>query len=80
MLVCLNLYMFMRSDSASCLPVHTVTQKHSHTHTSYTKITGQYMSSHDRKSTLSLKHSISVLSHEKHTHSLKRRKPGENAG
>jgi hypothetical protein len=25
------------------------------------------MASHDRKSTLSLKHSISVLSHEKHT-------------
>ena len=36
------------------------------------------MSSNDRKSTLSLKHSISVLSHPKHAHSLKRWKPGKN--
>ena len=38
------------------------------------------MSSNDGKSTLSLKHSISVLSHEKHAHSPKRWKPGKNAG
>ena len=37
------------------------------------------MSSNDRKSTLSLKHSISGLSHEKHAHSPKRRKAGKNA-
>ncbi len=37
------------------------------------------MARHDRKWTLSLKHSISVLSHEKHTHSLKRWKPSKNA-
>ena len=54
------------------LPVHTVTQK-THSHTQATlKTQGKYMSSNDRKSTLSLKHSISVLSHEKHAHSLKR--------
>ncbi len=56
------------------LPVHTVTQINTltHTHTSNTKNTGKYMSSNDRKSTLSLNHSLSVLSHEKHTHSPKR--------
>ena len=55
------------------LPVHTVTQKTlTLTHTSYTQNTGKYMSSNDRKSTLSLKHSISVLSHEKQEHSRKR--------
>jgi hypothetical protein len=52
--------------------------KNTHTHTSNTKYTGKYTSSNDAKSTLSLKHSISVLSHEKHAHSLKRWKPGEN--
>jgi hypothetical protein len=61
------------------LPVHTVTQKkHTRTHTSHTKNTGKYRSSHDRKSALSLKHIISVLSHEEHAHSLKRWKPGKN--
>jgi hypothetical protein len=50
-----------------------------HTHSSNTKNTDKYMSSNDRKSTLPLKHSISVLSHEKHAHSLNR-KPGKNAG
>ena len=71
-------YYFANLSTVSvCLPVHTVTQKHSHTHT---KITGQYMSSHDRKSTLSLQHSISVLSHAQHAHSLKRWKPGKNTG
>jgi hypothetical protein len=38
------------------------------------------MSSNETKSTLALKHSISVLSHEKHAHSRKRWKPGKNAG
>ncbi len=36
--------------------------------------------SSNKKSTLSLKHSISVLSHEKHAHSLKPWKPVKNAG
>jgi hypothetical protein len=44
-------------------------------HTSNTKNTGTCMSSNDRKSTLSLKHSVSVLSHVNHAHSLKRWKP-----
>jgi hypothetical protein len=38
------------------------------------------MSSKDTKTTLALNHSISVSSHEKHAHSLKRRKPVKNAG
>ncbi len=57
-----------------CLQVHTKT----HTHTSNTKNTGQYMSRNDRKSTLSLNHSISVPSHDQHAHSLKRWKIGKN--
>jgi hypothetical protein len=61
-----------RMTVSVCLPVHTVTQKHTHTHTSNTKKTGKYLSSNDRKSTLSLKHSISVLSHEKLAYSRKR--------
>ncbi len=59
------------STVSVCLPVHDVTQKHTYTHTSNTKNTGKHTSSNDGKSTLSLKHSISVLSHEK-THSRKR--------
>jgi hypothetical protein len=59
-----------------CTPWH----QHTHTNTSNTKNTGKYMSINDRKSTLSLNHSISVLSHEKHAHSPKRWKPGKNAG
>ena len=59
-----------------CTPWH----KHTHTHTIYTKNTGKYMSINDVKSTFSLKHSISVFSHEEHTHSPKRWKLGKNAG
>jgi hypothetical protein len=58
--------------------MHTVTQN-THTHTTHIKNTGKYMSSNDRTSTLSRKHSISVLSHKKHPHSLQRGKPGKNA-
>ncbi len=58
-----GMYDCMRSESESDL---------GNQHTSNTQNTGKYMSSNDRKSTLSLKHSISVLSHEKHTHSPKR--------
>jgi hypothetical protein len=48
------LYYFVNLSTVSvCLPVHTVTQ--THTHTSYTKNTGKYMSRNDKKSTLSLK-------------------------
>ncbi len=66
-------YHFAHLSTASvCLPVHAVTQTHTHTHASNTKNTGKYMASNDRKSTLLLKHSISVLSHDKHAHSLKR--------
>ena len=68
-------YYFANLSTVSLhLPVHTLTQINtlSLTHTSNTKNTGKYMSSNDRKSTLSLNHSLSVLSHEKHTHSLKR--------
>ena len=62
------------------LPVHTVTQNtHTLSHTqTHTQHSGKYMSSNDTKSTLSLKHTISVLSNEKHTHSLKRWKIGKN--
>ena len=49
---------------------HRDTKKHIHTQVTL-KNTAKYMSSDDRKSTLSLQYSISVLSHEKHTHSLK---------
>ena len=49
-----------------------VIPKNTHTHKKNNKNTGKYMSSNDGKSTLSLKHSISVLSHDNHTHSLKR--------
>jgi hypothetical protein len=38
------------------------------------------MSSNDSKSTILLKNSISVLSHEKQAHSPKRGKPGKNTG
>jgi hypothetical protein len=42
-------YYFAHLSTVSvCLPVHTVTQEHTHTHTSNTKST--YMSSNDRKS------------------------------
>ena len=55
-----------------CLPVPTVTQnKDTHTRNNTTN-TGQCMSSNHRTSTLSLNHTISVLSHEKHAHSPKR--------
>jgi hypothetical protein len=60
--------------------VYRCTPWHKHTHTSNTKNTGQYMSSNDGTPTLSLEHSISVLSHEKHAHSLKPWKPVKNAG
>ena len=64
-------YYFANLSTVSLhLPVHTVEQKHSGTHTCQVRI--EYRSRNDRKSTLSLKHSISVLSHEKHAHSLKR--------
>ena len=62
------------STLSVCLPVHTMTLTLTHTHTSNTRNKGKYTSSHDRKSTLSLKHSISVLSHDNaatrntHTH------------
>jgi hypothetical protein len=66
--VCWYYYADLSTGSVS-LPVHTVT----HTHTQATlKNTGTYLSSNDRKSTRSLKHSISVLSHDKHAHSHKR--------
>jgi hypothetical protein len=68
-------YYFANLSTVSvCLPVHTVTHTHTHTHThtNNTTNTGKYMSRNDRKSTLSLKHSISVLSHEKHAYSQKR--------
>ncbi len=65
---CVCWYCFANPSNVSvCLPVHTVTQTHTHTHTSNTKNTGNFMSRNDRKSILSLKHSISVLSHAKHT-------------
>ncbi len=75
-------YYFPNLSTASvCLPVHAlITLTHTHTHTNNTKNTAKYMSRNDRKSTRSLKHSISVLSHEKHAHSLKRWKSGKNAG
>jgi hypothetical protein len=38
------------------------------------------MASNDRKSTLSLEHSISVLSNDKHTRTPKQRKLGKNVG
>ena len=74
MLVCLCMYMCMRSESESAS--HSSPPKHAHI--SNTKNTGKHMSRNYRKSTLQLKHSISVLSHEKHTHSRKRGKPSKN--
>ena len=73
-LVCLCMYMCMRSESESAS--HSSPPKHAHI--SNTKNTGKHMSRNYRKSTLQLKHSISVLSHEKHTHSRKRGKPSKN--
>jgi len=72
-------YYFANLSTVSVrLPVHTMTNEHTNTHTSHNKKTGKYMSSNDRKSTLSLKHSISVLSHAKQAHSLKQWKIGKN--
>jgi hypothetical protein len=47
--VCVCWYYFTNLCTVSvCLPVHTVTQTHRHTHTSNTKNTGKYMPSNDR--------------------------------
>jgi hypothetical protein len=74
MLVCLCMCMCMRSESESAS--HWSPPKHAHI--SNTENTGQHMSRNYRKSTLSLKHRIAVLSHEKHTHSRKRGKLSKN--
>ncbi len=66
-----GVYYFVNLSTVTvCLPVYTVTHTHTHTHTHNTKNTGKYMSRNDKKSTLSREHSIAVLSHEKHAHSL----------
>ena len=72
-----------QTNMHTCVSVYVCVKKHfcggeKNTHTSNNKNTGKYMPSNDAKSTLSLKHSISVLSHEKLAHSLKRWKSGKN--
>jgi hypothetical protein len=71
--VCVRWHWFANLSTVSvCLPVHTVTQN-THIHTSIIKNTGKHMSRNDSKSTLALKPTVSVLSHEKQsraTHTL----------
>ncbi len=61
-------YYFANLSTVVCLSAGAHRDTKTHTHTLNTKKKGKYMSSNDRKSTISLKHSISVLSHKKHTH------------
>ena len=65
-------WQYSANFSAVCLSAGAHRDTKTQTHISHTKNTGKYTSSNDRKSTLALKHSISILSHEKHTHSPKR--------